>query len=127
MLQARYAQSVPGIPSGLPHKSHSSTDDRSFPNGGHSDLLREAVDVARPSITSQNFQTKQLGGNSFRQNRSNHCLWVFDMDTTHPFDLFRREETKLDFLNRAQWRLRVWEVNVRHDGGCRVIQIVSLG
>lgn len=39
------------------------------------------------------------------------------MDHTHPFDLLRREKTKLDFLDRAQRRLGVWEVNVRHDGG----------
>lgn len=48
--------------------------------------------------------------------KTNHCFWVFDMDDTHPFDLLRREETKLDLLNRAQRRLRVWEENVRHDG-----------
>lgn len=47
------------------------------------------------------------------------------MDDTHPFDLLRREETKLDLLDRAQRRLRVWEENVRHDGTvCRVNQVV---
>lgn len=49
------------------------------------------------------------------------------MDTTHAFDLFRREETKLDFLDRAQRRLGVRKVNVRHGGSYGVIQIVSLG
>ena len=48
--------------------------------------------------------------------KANHCLWVFDMDDTHPFDLLRRKETKLNFLDRAQRRLGVWEENVRHDG-----------
>lgn len=38
------------------------------------------------------------------------------MDDTHPFDLLRRKETKLNFLDRAQRRLGVWEENVRHDG-----------
>lgn len=41
------------------------------------------------------------------------------MDDTHPFDLIRREETKLDLLDRAQRRLGVWEVDVGHlDGRC---------
>jgi hypothetical protein len=36
------------------------------------------------------------------------------MHHTHPLDLLRRQESKLDLLDRAQWRLGVREVNVRH-------------
>jgi hypothetical protein len=47
---------------------------------------------------------------------ANHRLWVLHMHHTHPLDFFGREETKLNLLDRAQWRLGVWKVDVRHDG-----------
>ena len=58
---------------------------------------------------------------------ANHCLWIFNVDHTHPFDLLRRKETKLDLLNRAQRRLGVGKVNVRHGDGCRVNRSVAWG
>lgn len=58
---------------------------------------------------------------------ANHCLWIFNVDHTHPFDLLRRKETKLDLLYRAQRRLRVGEVNVRHGDGYRVDRSVTKG
>ena len=39
------------------------------------------------------------------------------MNDTHPFDLFWREKTKLDLLDRAQRRLGVRKVDSRHDDG----------
>lgn len=41
------------------------------------------------------------------------------MNHTHPLDLFRGKETKLDLLDGAQRRLGVWEENVRHGDGSR--------
>lgn len=37
------------------------------------------------------------------------------MHHTHPLDLLGGEETKLDFLDRAQRRLGIGKVDVRHD------------
>lgn len=45
-----------------------------------------------------------------------HCLRVDDMSHTHVLDLFRRQETKLDLLDRLERRTRVRKVKVRHAG-----------
>jgi hypothetical protein len=38
------------------------------------------------------------------------------VDHTHALDLFGGKETKLNLLDRAQRRLRIWEEDVRHIG-----------
>lgn len=38
---------------------------------------------------------------------SYHGLWVYDMAYTHPLDLFGRQKTELNLLDRAQGRTRV--------------------
>lgn len=114
VLQVRCVRNALGILSDLPRKSRSSTGDQSYPDEDHSSPLLAVAAVARP-VFNLSAGPKHLKGQ--RKESANHCLRVFDMDHTHPFDLFWREETKLDFLDRAQRRLRVGEVNVRHDGG----------
>lgn len=114
VLRVRCVRNAPGIPSDLPRKSRSSTDDRSYPNEDHSNPLLAVAAAARP-IINVSAASKHL--KKQKKKVANHCFRVFDMDHTHPFDLLRREKTKLDFLDRAQRRLGVWEVNVRHDGG----------
>ena len=45
-----------------------------------------------------------------------HGLRIFDMSHAHVLDLFRRKQTELDLLNRAQGRTRVGKDEVRHLG-----------
>ena len=42
-------------------------------------------------------------------------LWIFDVRYAHVFDLLRRKKTKLNLLNRAQFRTGILKVEVRHD------------
>ena len=49
-----------------------------------------------------------------------HRLGVQNVGNTHVLDLLWRQQTKLYLLNRAQRRIRVREVEVRHDDGFRL-------
>lgn len=46
-----------------------------------------------------------------------HGLGVEDMADAHVLDFLGRKQSKLDLLDDAQRRIRVHEVEIRHDGG----------
>ena len=46
-----------------------------------------------------------------------HSLWILDVAHAHAFDLFGREESKLDLLHGLERRLRKRKREVRHLGG----------
>lgn len=113
-LRARYGRNVRDILFGLPHKSRSSTGDRSFPSADHSNLLPAVVAFGHPVnlVSMSPVHLPCIRG-------ADHRLWVFHMSHAHPLDLLRGEETKLDLLDCAQRRLRVRKEDVRHGDGCR--------
>lgn len=53
-----------------------------------------------------------------------HRLRVFYMYYTHILDFFRRKQTKLHLLNRAQRRAGILKVEVRHDDGWQTFDLV---
>lgn len=120
-LRVRCGQNVQDIPSALPRKSRNSIDDRSYPGEDHSDPLSVASASAHPvfffATLSAPALTSLTGKKGCERSSTNHSLRILDVHHTHPFDLLWREETKLDLLDCAQWRLGVWEVDVRHFGG----------
>jgi hypothetical protein len=116
-LQAQYGHNVLDIPSDPPHKSRNNTGDRECQALDHLDLWFVGAFSARPIGKKVKFNNVDSTGNFAQKMPPYHCLRIFDMDHTQAFNLFRRQETKLNLLNRAQRRLGVGEVNVRHGGG----------
>ena len=54
-----------------------------------------------------------------------HRLRVQHVADTHILDLLRRQESELDFLDCAQRRRGVREVEVRHDDGCILLNVMG--
>ena len=79
----------------------------------HSDLFPLVEVLLRPEKQKQS-RKYVLNGKKHSEQSPYHCLWVFDMADTHALDLFRRQQAKLDLLDGAQRRARMFE-NKRHD------------